>query len=331
MVQCGGCDSWVCSSDISSPTLEEADRADFKCKICTTLHTIQANITLHEKKLRGDLQLEIDSLKSQLREMEAHNKEEVEKLTQGLRTESDRCKMLESEVKALRNQVQLTGKSPDNVPETSVRPRNTQTPTPTSYCLDSAPESPKTPEPNNQTPEPGKPPGPLNTKTVLSNVAGTKQHKTTAKDPAEWCPPPEGAHGTTCSRPMSGGGHQPQQQHQGPTRRFCVILGDSNAHRLKRTTYQTVKDRRVRITTRSETKVEETLVRAEEEIARANSTSTTLQLVLHVGTTDILQKEDTAKLAELLRQKLASWSENAPQHSYCVCAVPEINTRGAPT
>lgn len=84
MVQCGDCDSWVYSSDTSSPTLEEADGADFKCKICTTLHAVQANITLHEKKLRGDLQLEIDSLKSQLREMEAHNKEEVEKLTQGL-------------------------------------------------------------------------------------------------------------------------------------------------------------------------------------------------------------------------------------------------------
>ncbi|KAH9364817.1 hypothetical protein HPB48_020961 [Haemaphysalis longicornis] len=128
---------------------------------------------------------------------------------------------------------------------------------------------------------------------------------------------------------MSGGGHQPQQQLQWPTRRFCVILGDSNARRLKRTTYQTVKDRWVRITTRPGAKVEETLVRAQEEIARANSTSPTLQLVLHVGTTDILQKEDTTKLAELLRQKLASWSENAPQHLCCVCAIPEINTRGA--
>lgn len=328
MAQCGSCDSWVYTSDAPSTPLKDADGATFKCKICTTLHTIQANITLHEKRIKGDLQLEIDSLKIQLREMEAHNNAEREKLMQVIQTESALREELASEVKALQGQIEVSGESTGNVIETPLRPCNMQAIAPTPGNLNSGLECPPTPEKNGQVSESSKSTGPRTTRTPWSNAAETKQRLTTAGGPVEGCSPPEGANNTTHNRPVSSGGHQLQQQHQGPSRRYCVILGDSNAHRLKKTAYQTVKDRRVRITTRSGAKVEETLCRAEEEIARANSTSTTLQLVLHVGTTDIIQKEDTTKLADSLHQKLASWSENAPQHSYYVCAVPEINTRG---
>lgn len=327
MVQCGSCDSWVYTSDIALPTPKEADGANFKCKICKTLQTIQENITLHENKIKADLQLEIDSLKDQLREMEAHNKTEREKLVQAIQTESALREELASEVKALQNQIKHNGEPEGNVLETPVCPCNKQI-TPTPCNLNSALECPTFPEKNGPAQEPSQSTGPQTTRTPWSNAAETKQRLTTAGGPVEGRLPPKGADNTTHNRPVSSEGHQLLQQHQGTSRRYCVILGDSNAHRLKKTAYETVKDRRVRITTRSGAKVEETLDRAEEEIARANSTSTTLQLVLHVGTTDIIQKEDMTKLADLLHRKLASWSENAPQHTYSICAVPEINTRG---
>ncbi|KAL1429353.1 hypothetical protein MTO96_016318 [Rhipicephalus appendiculatus] len=77
--------------------------------------------------------------------------------------------------------------------------------------------------------------------------------------------------------------------------------------------------------------MEETLLRAEKEIEQANSSETKLQLILHVGTTDILNENEPDRSIEQLKQKLTAWSQDAPQHHYIICATPELASRGPHT
>ncbi|KAH7968201.1 hypothetical protein HPB52_006878 [Rhipicephalus sanguineus] len=70
-----------------------------------------------------------------------------------------------------------------------------------------------------------------------------------------------------------------QSQHRRP-----VVLGDSNAHRLKRQLHKDVSDWRLRVTTKPGATMEETLLRAEKEIEQGNSAETKLQLILHART-----------------------------------------------
>lgn len=113
-----------------------------------------------------------------------------------------------------------------------------------------------------------------------------------------------------------------------PQHRRTVVLGDSNVHRLKRQLYKDVRDWRLRITTKSGATMEETLLRAESEISRAKSSETGLQLILHVGTTDILNERAADGAIQQLKQKLQTWSQNAPQHQYIIYGTPGLTSRG---
>lgn len=60
------------------------------------------------------------------------------------------------------------------------------------------------------------------------------------------------------------------------------------------------------ITTKSGANLEETLQRSEGEIQNANATNTELQQIIHVGTTDVLNKADVEKTTDQLKQQLTS-------------------------
>ncbi|KAH7951664.1 hypothetical protein HPB52_011151 [Rhipicephalus sanguineus] len=124
--------------------------------------------------------------------------------------------------------------------------------------------------------------------------------------------------------------NQPKQQlrYTQSQHRRSVVLGDSNAHRLKRQLHKDVSDWRLRVTTKPGATMEETLLRAEKEIEQANSAETKLQLILHVGSTDILNEKEPHRSIEQLKQKLTAWSQADPQHHYILCATPELTPRG---
>lgn len=89
-----------------------------------------------------------------------------------------------------------------------------------------------------------------------------------------------------------------------------------------------MKDRRLCTTTKPEASPEETLGHTGGEIARADSTDTVLQLILLVGSTELLQGKNTDLATLQLEQKLTSWNQYAPQDRYEIYAVPEIKPRG---
>ncbi|KAH7955605.1 hypothetical protein HPB52_001707 [Rhipicephalus sanguineus] len=123
--------------------------------------------------------------------------------------------------------------------------------------------------------------------------------------------------------------NQPKQQLRDTQsqHRRSVVLGGSNAHRLKRQLHKNVSDWRLRVTTKPGATMEEPLLRAEKEIEQANSAETKLQLILHVGSTDILNEKEPHRSIEQLKQKLTTWSQDAPQHHYILCATPELTPR----
>ncbi|KAH8020580.1 hypothetical protein HPB51_002529 [Rhipicephalus microplus] len=121
---------------------------------------------------------------------------------------------------------------------------------------------------------------------------------------------------------------QTQSNDHPPQSKRTVVLGDSNAHRLKKHLRKAIHDQRLRITTKSGANLEETLHRAEGEIQKANATNTELQLIIHVGTTDLLNKADIKKTTDHLKQQLTYWSQKTPKHHYIVSAIPEPKARG---
>ncbi|KAH8019841.1 hypothetical protein HPB51_022813 [Rhipicephalus microplus] len=121
---------------------------------------------------------------------------------------------------------------------------------------------------------------------------------------------------------------QMQSNDHPPQSKRTVVLGDSNAHRLKKHLRKAIHDQRLRITTKSGANLEETLHRAEGEIQKANATNTELQLIIHVGTTDLLNKADIKKTTDHLKQQLTYWSQKTPKHHYIVSAIPEPKARG---
>lgn len=74
--------------------------------------------------------------------------------------------------------------------------------------------------------------------------------------------------------------------------------------------------------------MEQTLLRAENEIEAANSSETKLQLILHVSSTDILHEKEPHRSIEQSKQKLTTWSKDALQHHYLICSTPELTPRG---
>lgn len=89
-----------------------------------------------------------------------------------------------------------------------------------------------------------------------------------------------------------------------------------------------VSDWRLRVTSKPGAMMEQTLLRAENEIETANQSETKLQLILHVGSADILYEKEPHRSLEQLKQKLTTWSQDAPQHHYIICATPELTPRG---
>lgn len=270
--------------------------------------------------MSAESNLDIEALRTQWKKSEMEGKAEIQRLQQTLNAERKLRERLSEEVSALQTKIEEICKredtslvqkcqTPEDIKENKTTPER-QDPPPSqtrgSSTQNEDHEKAKQTEETETSAGPWIKVGKKNGKKQREHNQITRPHNQRAKS-------------------QSGEQHSnnpPQLRYQ------TVVLGDSNAHRLKKHLYKKINDQRLRITTKSGATTNETLLRAEGEIARADASNIKLQLVIHVGTVEALSDTGVERSVEQLTEKLLSWNEKAPQHHYVISAIPELKSRG---
>nr|XP_037291776.1 uncharacterized protein LOC119187798 [Rhipicephalus microplus] len=332
MVECETCQEWANIDDTPFSSTQEAQAGRYTCNLCTRLAAMQASIALQEIKLRAEHSQQISQIKAEWEAAQAEAKIDRQNLHTLLSTERNLREKLEEEIGTLQTQIKKleqtnsTQDAQENGDQATSTPRHDSgTPEPkhpsdkqfrsqwkedipsqgTSRISEDIEHTVELAEEGNPGTQVGKKGRPLKTENTSQ-----KQQQLSA-DHKQKHPYPQ----------MQSNDHPPQSKR-------TVVLGDSNAHRLKKHLRKAIHDQRLRITTKSGANLEETLHRAEGEIQKANATNTELQLIIHVGTTDLLNKADIKKTTDHLKQQLTYWSQKTPKHHYIVSAIPEPKARG---
>lgn len=316
MIQCGNCAGWIYIESTPFKAIEEAKKTPFTCNVCQRLDAMKDDIAKLDTRGLDEQAQQTGTLREQWQTAMKESEREIEALKAELKKESALREQLATEMAAIKAELADVAKKHgepkrDTPDETTPALQTNQTTKDKDGC--GTRKKPKNKEPRNRTPSPTQSHPKI--AAPSSTITNDREVNHTPLTPDSETRQPQSPQNS-------------KSRDSRPPRRRTVVLGDSNAHCLKRATLQQVKDRRLRITTKPEASLEETLDRAEGEIARANSTDTILQLILHVGSTELLQGKDTDPTILQLKQKLSSWHEHAPQHRYEVYAVPEIQTRG---
>lgn len=316
MIQCGSCAGWIYIQSTQFKVIEEAKNTPFTCNVCQRLEAMKADIAKLDTRGLDEYAKQIGSLREQWQTTLKESEREIEALKAELKVERALRELLSTEMAAVKAELaDIAKKHAEPKRDTPDEPipalQTNQTTKGKDDC--NTLQKPKNKEPRNRTPSPTQSSPKI--AAPSSTITYDREVNHTALAPDSETRQPQ------CTQNSKSRDSRP------PLKR-TVVLGDSNAHCLKKTTLQQVKDRRLRITTKPEASLEETLARAEGEIARANSTDTVLQLILHVGSTKLLQGKDSDTSILQLKQKLSAWHEHAPQHWYEVYAVPEIKTKG---
>lgn len=323
MVQCSSCEGWTYLEETPFENLEEAKDKTYTCKHCTKISTLYASLALQEKTMRAEFNLQVDTMKEQWKASETAHKTAMKELVQELSTERTLREELSTKVAALQAEVDKlrpskghldtddtdvhTGDALFTEQKNELQPRDSEQQN-TAKVLSNSMAKDETEE--DREAGPWLKVGKNNRVENPTKEKATTQRSNEQSVPKKWNQPKQQLRYT-------------QSQH-----RRSVVLGDSNAHRLKRQLHKDVSDWRLRVTTKPGATMEETLLRAEKEIEQANSAETKLQLILHVGSTDILNEKEPHRSIEQLKQKLTAWSQADPQHHYILCATPELTPRG---
>ncbi|XP_037515828.1 uncharacterized protein LOC119393073 [Rhipicephalus sanguineus] len=334
MVECESCQEWANIDDTPFSSTQEAQAGRYTCNLCTRLAAMQASIALQEIKMRAEHAQQIGQIKAEWEAAQAEAKIDRQNLHTLLSTERNLREKLEEEVVTLQTQIK-------KLEQTSC----TQDP------QENGDQATSTPRHDSGTPEPKHPSdkqfhnqwkedtSSQDTSRISEDIEHTGE---LAEEGNPWTQVgkkgrPLKTENTSQTQQQLSSDHKQKQKHtypqmqpkdHPPQRKRTVVLGDSNAHRLKKHLRKAIHDQRLRITTKSGANLEETLQRAEGEIQNANATNTELQLIIHVGTTDVLNKADIEKSTDQLKQQLTYWSQKTPKHHYIVCAIPEPKTRG---
>ncbi|KAH9370062.1 hypothetical protein HPB48_001939 [Haemaphysalis longicornis] len=119
--------------------------------------------------------------------------------------------------------------------------------------------------------------------------------------------------------------HPIKQHHVGGSnlevRRRALVVGDTNAHKLKHRALRWAKgDRRLWFYTKERATLQEAAEKVDEELRK--HTNCQHLVVLHAGQFDLVDDWDPQVEVQWLREKVGQWVQQFPQNHYLIYAIP---------